>query len=35
MTDTPDIPFDKIAMDVVTDLNVSTSGNPHILSLTN
>ena len=27
MTDIPDRPFDKIAIDVVSDLNVSTSGN--------
>ena len=27
MMDIPDWPFDKIAIDLVTDLNVSTSGN--------
>ena len=27
MTDIPDRPFDKIAIDLVSDLNVSASGN--------
>ena len=31
MTDIPDKPFDKIAIDLVSDLNISTSGNQHIL----
>ena len=31
MTDLPDRSFDKMAMDLVTDLNVSTSGNQNIL----
>ena len=31
MTDIPDRPFDKIAIDLVSALNVSTSGNQHIL----
>ena len=34
MTDIPDRPFDKIATDLVSDLNVSTSGNQHILTVT-
>ena len=33
MTDIPDRPFDKIAIDLVSDLNVSTSGNQHILTI--
>ena len=33
MTDTPDRPFDKIAIDLVSDLNVCTSGNQHILAI--
>ena len=33
MTDIPDRPFDKIAMDLVSDLNVSTSWNQHILTI--
>ena len=33
MTDIPDRPFDKIAIDLITDLNVSTSGNQHILTI--
>ena len=33
MTDIPDRPFDKIAIDLVSDLNVSTSGNHHILTI--
>ena len=32
-TDIPDRPFDKIAMDLVSDLNVSASGNQHILTI--
>ena len=31
ITDITDQPFDKIAIDLITDLNVSTSGNQHIL----
>ena len=34
MTDIPDRPFDKIAIDLVTDLNISTPGNQHILTIT-
>ena len=34
MTDIPDRPFEKIAIDLVSDLNVSTSGNQHILTIT-
>ena len=33
MTDIPDRPFDKIAIDLVSDLNVSASGNQHILTI--
>ena len=33
MTDIPDRPFNKIAIDLVWDLNVSTSGNQHILTI--
>ena len=33
MTDIPDRPFDKIAIDQVSDLNISTSGNQHILAI--
>ena len=33
MTDIPDRPFDKIAIDLVTDVNLSTSGNQHILTI--
>ena len=29
----PDRPFDKIAIDLVSDLNVSASGNQHILTI--
>ena len=29
MTDIPDRPFDKIAIDLVSDLNISASGNQH------
>ena len=32
MTDIPDRPFDKIAIDLVSDLNISSSGNQHILT---
>ena len=32
MTDIPYRPFDKIAIHLVTDLNVSTSGNQHTLT---
>ena len=33
MTDTPDRPFDKKAIDLITDLNISTLGNQHILTI--
>ena len=33
ITDVPDRPFDKIAIDLVSDLNISTSGNQHILTI--
>ena len=33
MTHIPDRPFDKIAIDLVSDLNVSASGNQHILTI--
>ena len=33
MTDIPDRPFDKIAIDLVTDCENSTSGNRHILTV--
>ena len=33
MTEIPDRPFDKIAIDLVTDCKTSTSGNKHILTL--
>ena len=33
MTDIPDRPFDKIAIDLVSDLNVSPSGNHHTLAV--
>ena len=33
MMDISDQPSDKIAMDTVTDINISTSGNQHILSI--
>ena len=32
MTDIPDRPFDKIVIDLGSNLNVSTSGNKHILT---
>ena len=33
MKDIPDGPFDKIAIDLVTDLNDSMSGNQYILTI--
>ena len=33
MTDIPNRPFDKIAIDLVSDLNVSVSGNQQILTI--
>ena len=33
MTEIPDRPFDKIAIDLVTDCETSTSGNKHILTV--
>ena len=33
MTEMPDRPFDKIAIDLVTECNTSTSGNKHILTI--
>ena len=33
MTYIPDRPFDKIAIDLISDLNVSASGNQHILTI--
>ena len=33
MTDKPDRPFDNIAIDLVSDHNISTSGNQHILTI--
>ena len=33
MTDIPDRPFNKTAIDLVSDLNVSASGNQHILTI--
>ena len=33
MTEIPDIPFDEIAIDLVTDCKTSTSGNKHILTI--
>ena len=33
MTEIPDKPFDKIAIDLVTDCETSTSGNKHILTV--
>ena len=33
MTDIQDRPFDKIAIDLVSDINVSASGNQHILTI--
>ena len=34
MTDIPDRPFHKVAMDLVSYLSVSVSGNQHILTIT-
>ena len=34
-TDKPIRPFDKIAIDLLSDLNVSASGNQHILTISN
>ena len=33
ITDIPGRPFDKIAIDLVSDLNISASGNQHILTI--
>ena len=33
MTEIPDRPFDKIAIDLVTECKTSTSGNMHILTI--
>ena len=33
MTDIPGRPFDKIAIDLISDLSVSISGNQHILTI--
>ena len=33
MSEIPDRPFDKIAIDLVTDCKTSTSGNKHILTI--
>ena len=33
MTDIPNRPFDRIAIDLVSDLNISASGNQHILTI--
>ena len=33
MTEIPDRPFDKIAIDLVTECEASTSGNKHILTI--
>ena len=35
MTEIPDYPFDKIAMDLVTQYETSSSGNKHILTIIN
>ena len=35
MTEIPDRPFNKIAIDLVTDCKTSTSGNKHILTIIN
>ena len=35
MTDIPNRPFNKIAIDLVSDINVSASGNEHILTIIN
>ena len=34
MVEIPDRPFNKIAIDLVTECNMSTSGNKHILTIT-
>ena len=34
MTDIPNSLFDKVAIDLVSDLNISASGNQHILTIT-
>ena len=33
MADVPDKPFDKIEIDLVSDINAYTSGNQHILAI--
>ena len=33
MTEIPDRPFDKIAMDLVTECETSTSGNKHMITI--
>ena len=33
VTDMPDRPFDNIAIDLVSDLSISASGNQHILTI--
>ena len=33
MTEIPDRPFDKVAIDLITECNTSTSGNKHILTI--
>ena len=33
MTEIPDRPFDKIAIDLVTECKISTSGDKHILTI--
>ena len=33
MTEIPDRSFDKIAIDLITECNISTSGNKHILTI--
>ena len=33
MTETPEWPFDKITIDLVTECEMSTSGNKHILTI--
>ena len=35
MTEIPERPFDKVAIDLVTDCETSTSGNKHILTIIN
>ena len=35
MTDIPNRPFDKIAVDLISDLNVTATGNQHILTTIN